>query len=144
MSIFFRTHPDSYSCYREQALALLQAERESKANRRFLWEGFEDVPKATSNRVFSGICVEVISGDTISVSPCAAEEEPGDNIQSEELKVCLSNLRAPRVARGGRGGATQPWAIESREFLRSRLIGKRVEVTVDYEKYVILGKNASK
>lgn len=59
----------------------------------------------------------------------------------EEAKIYFSSLRAPR--REGAGGAEPanrkflplydiPYMFEAREFLRKRLIGKRVQLTLDY------------
>lgn len=135
--------------YREQALALLQAEQESKFNRRFIWESVQDSQSApiSNNRVIVGVCVEVMSGDTLVVLPCPIDTDPSLAVlTTEEIKVCLSSIRAPKLgSKGSRGGeGSQPFAQESREFLRSRLIGKRVAITVDYEKYLQIGKTETK
>lgn len=55
------------------------------------------------------------------------------NVQSglpPEKTLTLSSLIAPRLAR--RGGQDEPFAWESREFLRKKCIGKEVTFKVDY------------
>lgn len=47
----------------------------------------------------------------------------------EERRIHLSSIRAPR---SNRGGSAEPYAREAKEFLRSKLIGKRVSVEVEY------------
>ncbi len=47
-----------------------------------------------------------------------------------EHRIALSSIRAPKIGR--RDEKDEPWAFEAREFLRSRLIGRKVNVGIDY------------
>jgi staphylococcal nuclease domain-containing protein 1 len=46
--------------------------------------------------------------------------------------VNFSSINLPRI--GGPGREDEPYAWEAREFLRSKLIGKRIKATLDYER----------
>ena len=130
---------------KDAALALLHAEHEAKATKRFIWEDLADITKAnnTESKVITGICVEVLSGDTIIISPILPTQHVS-NIQEVyelatkgvEVRICLSSIRAPKLSLNKGKQETEPWGLESREYLRARLVGKRVQVTVDYEKYL--------
>ena len=63
--------------------------------------------------------VAVASGDALVV----------DDGSGTERKIFLSSLRAPRA---GPGPAEQPWGREAKENMRKKLIGKRVQVIVEY------------
>lgn len=117
------------------ALALLKAEQEAKANKKFIWEDYTE-PRAAvlkGPRMFTGTCIEVVSGDTILVAP---DEPTVVKTLGPEVRVCLSHIRAPRVGLRGTKSTSEfaPWSIDSREFVRSKIIGKKVSVTIDYEK----------
>jgi len=66
----------------------------------------------------------VTSGDCLLIMGSSKAEIP------PEKSITLSYLMAPRLAR--RGGVDEPFAWESREFLRKLCIGKEVTFRVDY------------
>ncbi|CAN6272855.1 unnamed protein product [Urochloa humidicola] len=66
----------------------------------------------------------VTSGDCLLIMGSTKAEIP------PEKSITLSYLMAPRLAR--RGGVDEPFAWESREFLRKLCIGKEVTFRVDY------------
>ncbi|KAL6634252.1 hypothetical protein ACP70R_026923 [Stipagrostis hirtigluma subsp. patula] len=66
----------------------------------------------------------VTSGDCLLIMGSTKAEIP------PEKSITLSYLMAPRMAR--RGGMDEPFAWESREFLRKLCIGKEVTFRVDY------------
>ncbi|WCJ36376.1 TUDOR-SN protein 1 [Euphorbia peplus] len=68
----------------------------------------------------------VPSGDSL-VLVAKSSNKPGP---PPERTVTLSSLIAPRLAR--RGGVDEPFAWESREFLRKLCIGKEVKFKIDY------------
>ena len=61
---------------------------------------------------FTGTVCEIVSGDCIVVRDAA---------NGAERRVNLSSIRAPRLGR--KGEKPEDWAVEAKEFLRSRLIG---------------------
>lgn len=73
-----------------------------------------------------GIVKGVLSGDTLVIMrvPSTTFEIP------PEKTITLSSLMAPRLARQGR--PDEPFAWQSREFLRDLCIGKEVIFQVDY------------
>ncbi|PWN30144.1 hypothetical protein BDZ90DRAFT_247733 [Jaminaea rosea] len=101
------------------------AEKVAKDRRLNIWKDF--VPTAISSqmsvpaaaRTFEAVVTRVISGDTIHVKrPTAAEQ-----------RIQLSSIRQPPKDQQGGG-----WSYEARECLRKRLIGKTVQVQIDYIK----------
>lgn len=66
----------------------------------------------------------VPSGDSLVIMGSTKAEIP------PEKTITLSSLIAPRLAR--RGGVDEPFAWDSREFLRKLCIGKEVTFRVDY------------
>ncbi|GFZ03972.1 TUDOR-SN protein 1 [Actinidia rufa] len=66
----------------------------------------------------------VPSGDSLVIMGSTKAEIP------PEKTITLSSLIAPRLAR--RGGVDEPFAWESREYLRNLCIGKDVTFRVDY------------
>lgn len=68
----------------------------------------------------------VPSGDSL-VLTAKSSNKPGP---PPERTITLSSLIAPRLAR--RGGVDEPFAWESREFLRKLCIGKDVIFKIDY------------
>ena len=128
---------------KDLVLQILQAEQDGRLNRRFIWESYEEPKQLTLKgpKTIEGICVEIISGDTIVIQPLSTNTEDTTTStttsNTEELKIILSSIRAPKLSQPrGKGIATasEPWAIESKEFVRSKLIGKRIVVHVDYER----------
>jgi len=117
-------------------LALLKAEQEAKANKRFIWEVYTLPPVLALKgpRVFTATCVEVISGDTIVVVPDMSNTTTMPS--GVEIRIFLSHIRAPRIGlRGAKATADfAPWSIDSKEFVRSKVIGTNVSITIDYEK----------
>ncbi|KAI9571098.1 hypothetical protein HD554DRAFT_2239128 [Boletus coccyginus] len=72
-----------------------------------------------SSRSFEGVVIRVWSGDQISV----AEKESG-----KERRLNLGSTRGPKLSDPKQAF----YAQEAREFLRKRLIGKNVRVTIDF------------
>lgn len=70
---------------------------------------------------FQGRVVFVQSGDTITVDD-----------GTKEVKVSLASIRAPRLGNSRRNEKNAPCAMEAREYLRHRLIGKKVRVIPEY------------
>jgi staphylococcal nuclease domain-containing protein 1 len=70
---------------------------------------------------FTGKVVFVSSGDTLLIHD-----------GTTEVRVGLASVRAPRLGNARRGEKDAPYAMEAREYLRSRLIGKTVRVLPEY------------
>lgn len=122
---------------------LRSAERYAKEKKLRLWKDYQ--PSSVSNvpikcKAFSGKVVEVVNGDALVV------KAPDAGFQ----KIFLSSLRSPKPKENGGSGSTDtsshsssqrvrplydvPYMFEAREFLRKKLVGKKVNVTVDYIK----------
>ena len=109
------------------------AEKQAKQAKLRLWKNYTQASsgfdEATKN--FSGKVVEVFNGDGMVVK-----------LQDGTMKrIFLSSIRPPRsndypdlVKTEKRGNPLYdiPYLFEAREFLRKKLIGKRVNCTIDY------------
>lgn len=107
------------------AFALKEIERSAKSSRRCIWH--DHVPQSNNSPImhdqFSGMVMEIVSGDCIVVM---------DDVHGTERRVILSSIRAPKAATRDRSG--EAWGQESKDFLRKRLIGKVVHVTMEYSR----------
>lgn len=112
------------------------AEKSAKAKRAGIWEGYgtqatggvagngHAAPNAsTKGQTFDATVTRIWSADQLSI---VDKNDP----KAVERRVQLSSVRGPR----GADNKNAYWAGEAKEFLRKRLIGKTVHVTVDYVK----------
>ena len=67
----------------------------------------------------------VLSGDTVLLMGASTGGPP------PEFQLSLASLQAPRLGRR-EGDTEEPFAWQSREFLRKLCIGKSVQFTVEY------------
>ena len=134
----------SMSMVSSGAEAYRSAEKEAKSQRVRLWRDWTPSagPEiAESDKSFQGTVVEIVSADTLSIK-----------LPSGDLKkVALASVRPPRtdsappkpaadapaLPRGAPAPRFRPlydvpYMYEAREFLRKKLIGKKVQVDVDY------------
>lgn len=118
---------------------LRAAEKLAKENKLRHWKDYEPSPAAVATlsfttKNFSGKVMEIVNADALVV-------KTDKNVFQ---KIHFSSLRPPRkseesVESGARQEKTRPlydipYMFEAREFLRKKLIGKRVTVAVDYVK----------
>ncbi|KAG2310062.1 hypothetical protein Bca4012_024580 [Brassica carinata] len=89
---------------------------------------------ATENQWLKGRVKAVTSGDCLVIT-ALTHNRPG---APPEKTITLSSLMAPKMAR--RGGRDEPFAWESKEFLRKLCIGKEVAFKVDYKVEAIAGR----
>ncbi|KAG2279437.1 hypothetical protein Bca52824_050657 [Brassica carinata] len=89
---------------------------------------------ATENQWLKGRVKAVTSGDCLVIT-ALTHNRPG---APPEKTITLSSLMAPKMAR--RGGKDEPFAWESKEFLRKLCIGKEVAFKVDYKVEAIAGR----
>ena len=103
------------------------AENEAKAKRAGLWKN-ENIPdikrikKENQDDLSQAKCIMVNSGDSLTVL----------NNKKEEVRIFLSNLKAPAMARFGSDEQNKPWAFQSKEFIRKKLVGKTLICELDY------------
>ncbi|XP_019188827.1 PREDICTED: ribonuclease TUDOR 1 isoform X1 [Ipomoea nil] len=120
---------------------LKNAELQAKKVRLRMWTNY--VPPATNSKAihdqnFSGKVVEVVSGDCIIV----ADDSLPFGDPSAERRVNLSSIRAPKMGNPRRDEKPAPYAKEAKEFLRTRLIGKQVHVSMEYSRKVNMADGA--
>ncbi|XP_073098920.1 ribonuclease TUDOR 1 isoform X2 [Elaeis guineensis] len=114
---------------------LKAAELQAKKDRLRIWTNY--VPPATNSKAihdqnFMGKVVEVVSGDCIIV----ADDSVPYGSPLAERRVNLSSIRSPRMGNPRRDEKPAPYAREAREFLRARLIGRQVNVSMEYSRKV--------
>ncbi|VAI01194.1 unnamed protein product [Triticum turgidum subsp. durum] len=128
----------------EVKIKLKNAELQAKKEQLRIWTGFK--PPVTNSKPihdqkFTGKVVEVVSGDCIIVADDAAPY----GSPSAERRVNLSSIRAPKLGNPRReDNKPDKFARESKEFLRTRLIGKQVTVEMEYSRRISTmdGQNA--
>jgi staphylococcal nuclease domain-containing protein 1 len=113
---------------------LRAAEKAAKEKKLRLWRDFVSTKKKDDTQ-FDAVVVRIVTGDTVIVKP---------KNSSVEKKLQLASVKqAPRGAGstvpGAAGGKSRDikevgYQFEAREFLRKKLIGKQVHVTIDYHK----------
>ncbi|KAF9425874.1 hypothetical protein BGZ76_003048 [Entomortierella beljakovae] len=103
---------------------LREAERKAQAAKLRLWQDHVSKAKGQDNE-FEGTVVRIMTGDTVIVR----------GNKGPERKIRLSNIKAPTRLPQPKGGIeVASFDYEAKEFLRKRLIGKHVRVTIDYVK----------
>ena len=111
---------------------LRQAEAVAKQKKLRVWSGAaaDDGEEKTASGAaaagppsdYQGKVVQVVSGDSLLVS----------DADGVERKVSLASVRAPRLGR--RGERDEPFALEAKEFMRSRLVGHKVKLLLEYSR----------
>lgn len=118
---------------------LRAAERYAKENKLRIWKDYKpSVPQVTGKeKEFTATVCEIINGDALNLKLANGQMK----------KIFLSSIRAPKEANSNKtdeDGNTIPRAkgfkplydipymFEAREYLRKKLIGKKVHVNVDY------------
>jgi len=104
--------------------ALEKAAKEEKKN---IWTNYVPTPSNSDKLTerFRGTIVEVTSGDCVTVL---------DTQANVERRVQLSSVRAPRM--GTRDRKAEDWAIDAKDFLRKLIIGKAVDVQMEYNRKI--------
>ncbi|XP_011082808.1 ribonuclease TUDOR 1 [Sesamum indicum] len=116
---------------------LKNAELHAKKTRLRIWTNY--VPPATNSKAihdqnFTGKVIEVVSGDCIIV----ADDSLPFGDPSAERRVNLSSIRGPKMGNPRRDQKPDPYARDAKEFLRTRLIGRQVNVSMEYSRKVNL------
>ncbi|XP_021721217.1 ribonuclease TUDOR 2-like [Chenopodium quinoa] len=121
---------------------LKTAELEAKKKRIKMWTNY--VPPATNSKAihdqnFTGKVVEIVSGDCIIV----ADDAVPVGSPLAERRVNISSIKAPKLGnpRWNNKGP-ESHARESKEFLRQKLIGRQVNVSMEYSRKVPVGGGA--
>lgn len=78
-----------------------------------------------SDLSFDGVFYQVHSGDSISVK---------NKKTGEIVRIFLSHLKAPSLAKPGTEESDQPWAWQAREFIRKVCVGKPLRCEFDYSR----------
>lgn len=130
----------SIAVMKDGADKLRAAEKSAKEKKLCYWADYQSKTPAltTKDKDFSGTVVEVYNGDAISVKLANGQIK----------KVFFSSIRPPRDQRAagadgeeappskpssrGRPLYDIPYLFETREFLRKKLIGKKVQCNLDY------------
>ena len=121
----------SISSVSENKEGYFQAEHKAKTLQKGIWKDYSNVGgfpiMRTENKEFTAVVVEINTADTLTIIK-----------DDKEMKVKFSSLRGPRLEDNRDRGKNFrplyqiPCMFEAREFLRKKLIGQRVLVSVDY------------
>ncbi|OEL27644.1 hypothetical protein BAE44_0011335 [Dichanthelium oligosanthes] len=111
---------------------LKNAELQAKKEQLRIWTGFQPPITNTrpiNNQKFIGKVIEVVNGYCIIV----ADDIVPVGSPLAERRVNLSSIRPPRlVDPSGESKTIEHFARAAKEFLRTRLIGKQVHVSMEY------------
>ena len=83
--------------------------------------------KSTDKSSFEGVCLQIHSGDSMSVK---------HKTTGELIRVFLSHLKAPKLANPNSNDADQPWAWQVKEWLRKNFVGKKVFCEYDFTRVI--------
>lgn len=111
-----------------------KAQAGAKERKAKLWKDFVSsgpvIP--AKDKEFTGKVIEIVNGDAIMVKKS----------KTDIKKIHLASIRPPRLAEGEERPKVSgsqfrplydiPFMFEAREFLRKKLIGQNVQITVDY------------
>ncbi|CAL5017202.1 unnamed protein product [Urochloa decumbens] len=120
----------------ETKIKLKNAELQAKKEQLRIWTGFQ--PPATNtrpihNQKFTGKVIEVVNGYCIIV----ADDIVPAGSPIAERRVNFSSIRPPKlVDSSGESKTIEHFARASKEFLRTRLIGKQVHVSMEYSRRI--------
>ncbi|KAJ2954463.1 hypothetical protein O0L34_g2739 [Tuta absoluta] len=127
----------SLAVMKSGASTLRAAERAAKDQKLRIWTNYvSNAPIiAAKDKEFTATVLEVVNGDALVV------KLPNGTVK----KIFLASIRPPREKnspdeeekksprpKGFKPLYDIPWMFEAREFLRKKLVGKKVNVTVDY------------
>eukprot|EP00934_Nitzschia_sp_Nitz4_P002159 Nitzschia sp. Nitz4//scaffold7_size249615//37641//40616//NITZ4_001145-RA/size249615-processed-gene-0.177-mRNA-1//-1//CDS//3329558346//2159//frame0 len=119
--------------------ALRIAENNAKRTKIGVWHSYA-APELTGASQISGVVVETVTGDTISVLPDGTDYDSEDKL----VKISLASVRAPRVGNERVSRPDEPYAVECRERLRVLTVGKHCKVDVHYERDIPFGDTTEK
>ena len=103
------------------------AEAEAKSKRLGVWKDIiisenKFTRKEDEEDLSDAKCLMANSGDSLTVL----------NKKDNEIRIFLSNLKAPSLAKFGTDEQNKPWAFQSREFIRKKLVGQKCKCILDY------------
>lgn len=82
---------------------------------------------------FDGVFYQVHSGDSLSIR---------NKNTGEIVRIFLSHLKAPSLAKPGTEESDQPWAWQAKEYIRKVCLGKTLKCEFDYSR--VLPKDGKK
>ncbi|XP_014370045.2 staphylococcal nuclease domain-containing protein 1 [Papilio machaon] len=128
----------SLAVMKSGAATLRAAEKVAKESKTRIWTNYTSNAPIISpkDKEFTGVVLEIVNGDALMIKLSNGTYK----------KIFLASIRPPREKNNGPDEEGKqsprpkgfkplyeiPWMYEAREFLRKKLIGKKVSVTVDY------------
>ncbi|XP_070535997.1 staphylococcal nuclease domain-containing protein 1-like [Ptychodera flava] len=118
---------------------LRSAEKFAKEKKLRMWKNYTPSGQAIEiqDKNFTGKVMEIVNADAMVIK----------NNNGEFRKITLSSIRPPRLAMPGKEDESAikenrrirplydvPYMFDAREFMRKKLIGKKVNVSIDYIK----------
>jgi staphylococcal nuclease domain-containing protein 1 len=125
-----KTVKDAQRDAKKEKLRIWKNEKDEDEDKAFQVGEEKTEKKAKSSLEFQGVCVQVHSGDSISVK----------NPSGEVLRIFLSHMKAPKFGKPNTEEQDQPWAFQAKEFLRKITVGKKLRCEHDYSKTLEDGK----
>lgn len=110
---------------------LRQAEKSAKEKKLRLWRDFVAKKVDTNATEFDATVTRIVTGDTIIVKTKAGDEK---KLQLASVKQAPRGTGTSAPNSKSRDVKEVGYQFEAREFLRKKLIGKQVHITIDYHK----------
>lgn len=105
------------------------SEKRAKDKRLRQWKEYvPSAPSAPMESTFEAVVTKIVGPDLLLVEPIRSNKS-----LNVERKIQLSSIRGPKRQKN-ETGLEIGYYSEAVEFLRSRLVGKKVQVTMDYIK----------
>jgi len=130
---------------------LLNNYKYAKTNKQGIWES-KSPDKDTSEEALTAQVTKIINGDTLEVSIVDSKSNSDDRKESKKSipkRFTLASIKAPNVGallyekdrelndiEKAEQIRKQYWAREAKEYLRKRLIGKKVELFIEYPRAI--------
>ena len=89
-------------------------------------------PASTSYDSIEGYVLQVVSGDTLII----LLNDKSPIYMGSQRRVNLASIRAPKIGNTKKNVADEPWAQEAKDALVKLAIGKKVKMTVEYDRTV--------
>lgn len=90
---------------------------------------------SSSSTLHHAVVKSIFSGDTLVIKPLTRSSSTNEN----EQRISLNYITAPKLARpptdtsAGGPSDDEPYAFETREFLRKKLVGREICYTIDFQ-----------
>ena len=121
----------------QEIVDLRTAEVGAKQKHLNLWKDWK--PASTSYDSIEGQVLQVLSGDTLII--LLNDKSPA--YMGSQRRINLASVRAPKIGNASKNVPNEPLAQEAKDALVKLAIGKKVKMTVEYDRTVTVPEEAT-